>query len=357
MKDGLDPTLADWLETNANDLDDGTLDPAEVLPRLAKAGLTKTGVPVDQGGTGGSTGDAIAAIAAVSYRSMAVAFMLWGHRAYIEYLLHSPNAALRDAQLPDLLAGRVAGATGLSNAMKNLAGLEPLAVQAKVDDTRMTLQGGLPWAANLGKSGFHVALAADRTDGGPAMILALSSGDPGLERSADLGLMGMRSSDTAAVRLTDAQIDASRIISDDAPNWLPAVRPAFLSLQCGMSIGLAARALDEADGRKGADRSVYSADIANLRRALDDAHQTLVDGVQAGSYVSRPAPLFQLRIKLADIVAAAIAIELQTGGGKNYLTGPGRSFQRRWAEAAFVPIITPSIAQLRTALAAVRQAA
>ncbi len=38
-------------------------------------------------------------------------------------------------------------------------------------------------------------------------------------------------------------------------------------------------------------------------------------------------------------------------GGRAYLSGPGRDFARRWREAAFIPVITPSIVQLKTALA------
>ena len=43
--------------------------------------------------------------------------------------------------------------------------------------------------------------------------------------------------------------------------------------------------------------------------------------------------------------------QLMASGGRAYLKNHGASFARRWREAAFVPIVTPSLSQLRTELA------
>ena len=53
---GLPPDLAAWLDQHADALDDGSLDAATVLPRLAGAGLFRIGVPVAQGGSPASSG-------------------------------------------------------------------------------------------------------------------------------------------------------------------------------------------------------------------------------------------------------------------------------------------------------------
>ena len=50
----------------------------------------------------------------------------------------------------------------------------------------------------------------------------------------------------------------------------------------------------------------------------------------------------------------AVALELQAAGGRAYLREPGRDFARRSREAAFIPVITPSLVQLRSALEAAR---
>lgn len=91
----MDAALLTWLQENADALDTTPGLAGEVVPRPAAAGLLRAGVPVECGGAGGTVADAIAAIADVAAYSLAAAFVLWGQRTFIAYLLHSPNAALR----------------------------------------------------------------------------------------------------------------------------------------------------------------------------------------------------------------------------------------------------------------------
>lgn len=346
----LPAAFADWIAAASDDLDTGREPAKGILPRLVDAGLAGAGVPVAAGGSGGDVVDGVLAIAAVAEESLAAAFVLWGHRTYIEYLLQSPNGALRERHLPDLLAGRVAGATALSNAMKFLAGLEPLQIAARGEGDTLVLDGKMPWVTNLRPAGFHVAAAVDRADGGPAFIVSVSQGDAGLERSPDLELMGMRSSDTAAIALAGVRVGRDRILAENAAEWLPRVRPAFVGLQCGMSIGLARRALAEAGKAAGSGRGVLEEPIADLAYRLDRTQARLVAGLRSGAFETDAPALFELRIRLAEIVAEAVPLELQAAGGRAYLAQPGKDFARRWREAAFIPLITPSLVQLKSAL-------
>lgn len=357
MTHALPEDLAEWLAVQAEGIDAGDVPAADILPRLADAGLARIGVPRTLGGLGGTVMDAVGSIAAVAQESLAAAFILWGHRSFIEFLVQTPNHALRDRLLPDLLAGQVGGASGLSNIMKFLVGLEPLQVTARADGEDLVIDGTLPWVTNLREQGFFVATAADPEDGGPAMIVALGHDDPGVQRSADLALLAMRSSDTAAVRIAGTRIGRDRIIAQDAEKWLPSVRPVFIALQCGMAIGLAQRSLAEATTASGAGRGVLAAPVAAVQARLDRVTAVLNDGLGSGSFITRPAALFELRIDLSSIVFDAVTLELQAGGGRCYLQELGKGFSRRWREAAFIPIVTPSTFQLRTVLAAARRAA
>lgn len=346
----LDPGVAAWLDAAATGLDTGTADPAEPLPHLAAAGVFEAGVPWHLGGAGGDVTDAVEAIAAVSERSLAAGFVAWGQRTFVEYLLQSPNAGLRERLLADVVAGRVAGATGMSNAMKFLSGLEELQVQARPDGAGWRLDGTLPRVTNLRVQGFHAAAAVAGPEG--AFCVALPHDAPGLVRSPDLDLMAMRATSTAALALADVPVGPEHVLHPQAASWLPQVRPAFLGMQCGMSLGLARRALAEAGTHTGAAaRHVLRDDVAERTRALRQSEEALRDGLRAGVFQARPAALFQIRIDLAGIAAAAVALELQASGGRAYLSVPGEGFARRWREAAFVPVITPSLVQLRAALA------
>ncbi len=342
--------LRAWLDASASRLDTTADIAAEVLPKLAEAGLFHIGVPAQSGGSGGNVTDAVAAIAEVSEHSLTAGFVFWGHRTFVEYLLQSPNADLRKALLPDLLAGRRGGATGLSNAMKFLSGIEELSVQAQRSGTALQLDGRLPWVTNLPVEGFHVAMAVKGADGAPAFIAALASDDPGLERSSDLDLMAMRGSNTAALKIGGVRIGEDRIIHPHAAEWLPKVRPAFLAMQCALSIGLARRALAEAVAKVSGDRDILSEPVVTLAAELAAAEAALSDGLSGIRFIEQPASLFRLRIRLAEIAVQAVQLELSASGGRVYLSEPGAGFQRRLREAAFIPVVTPSLVQLKLAL-------
>src|SRR5690606_39895435 len=90
--------LVEWLTGVACDVDPSAVPATEILPHLASAGLVRAGVPAEKGGTGGDIVDGVAAIAAVAEESLAAAFILWGQRTYVEYLLQSSNRVLEAQQ-------------------------------------------------------------------------------------------------------------------------------------------------------------------------------------------------------------------------------------------------------------------
>lgn len=345
----LDANLSRWLEAHAEPLDRGAHDAEDVLPQLAASGLLGLGVSEALGGIGGTTLDAVDAVAEVATYSLTSAFVLWGQRSFIEYLLVSDNAALRERLLGDLLTGRVAGATGLSNAMKFLSGIEQLGVTAQEEQDGWRLNGRMPWVTNLRKGGFVVAAAID-LPGREPFVAALPGDLPGLQRSDDLQLIGMQSSNTAALDVRDVQLDRDWLLGQDARAYLGKVRPAFLGLQCGMSIGLARRALAETARNLDSRRSVLEDECARVRDQLASTEAQLKQGLRDGRFVAQPAAMFKVRIALAEVVAEAIQLELQSSGGKAYLQAHGEGFARRLRESAFVPVITPSLVQLRTEL-------
>ena len=104
--------------------------------------------------------------------------------------MRSNNPALRDRELPKLLAGEWAGAIGMSNAMKFVCGLEPLEVIARQADRaqgqQWLIDGTLPWVTNLRAGGFSVAAAAQPATPGPVPVFSFRSDLQGVRRSQDL---------------------------------------------------------------------------------------------------------------------------------------------------------------------------
>lgn len=355
-------SLRQWLDAHADSLDEGPAHAHEVLPRLAQHGLFGLGVPVAEGGQGGSLGDALEAIAGVAGHSLTAGFVFWAQRAFVEYLLQSPNAALRQRWLPGLLQGTQAGATGLSNAMKYLGGIEALQVEAAPvgaaghagsgNADGLELRGRVPWATNLVPPGrFVVAVAVSRSDGARPFVAALPGDAAGLQRSADLDLIALRGSHTAALSIEGLQIGPADVIHADANHFLPRVRPAFMGLQLGLCIGLARASLAAASARAGAGRDVLGGPLQQQRHALELATATLHAGLSDGRFLDRPQALFRLRLELNDIVQQSLQLELHASGGRAYHRDQPLGFARRWREAAFIPIVTPSVTQLQGALA------
>ncbi|THT98784.1 acyl-CoA dehydrogenase [Lampropedia puyangensis] len=335
----------------------------DVVPFLAEQGLTRIGVPEAQGGLGGTTVDVVEALADVAEQSLAAAFVMWGHRCMTDMLLQTDNAALRERLLPSLLAGEHAGATGLSNAMKFLGGIEELQLQATANTADGNLaagwriQGRMHWVTNLRPAGFTVAAAVQPTHEAPAAVFALDSNLLGMQRSANLDLQGMRGSHTAAIDVQQVPVGPEQLLHADAKAFLPRIRPNFLSLQCGMSIGLARASLAAAQRHACGPRDVLGERIAQVSKRLLESTAQMYEGLQQGTFTTQPAALFKLRIALAHQVQEAIALELQACGGRAYLVGQAPGFMRRWLEAAFIPLITPSLSQLEFQLQAQKKAA
>ena len=342
--------LQTWLREHADRLD-GEQDLAEqVVPQLASANLFAIGVPQVHGGNGGDVRDAINAIAEIAEYSLTSAFVFWGHRTFIEYLLHSPNDALAERWIGTLIKGERAGATGLSNAMKFLSGIESLQIVATPQEQGFQLDGSLAWITNLRKGGFVAAAAVASSTDAPPAIVSFCSDYAGVQRSPDLDLMALRSSNTAAVKLQGVHIDATDVIHADARQYLPGVRPAFLGMQCGLSIGLARASLRSALTLSANTRGQLSDRIEALQRSLEQTVAQLLEGVHDGRFKTKAAPMFRIRLALAEIVQQAVMLELQVSGGRAYLQDGDKSFARRWREAAFIPIVTPSLTQLQIEL-------
>jgi alkylation response protein AidB-like acyl-CoA dehydrogenase len=352
----LNEYLPAWLTAHADALDTGDIDPESVLPRLVASGLFSIGLPKALGGGNEPASDGIHALADVAEQSVTAAFVAWGHRAFIEYVLKSPNQVLQGKLLPDLLSGSLAGATGLSNAMKYLGGLEPLQATARQTEEGLVINGKLPWLTNLRKERFVAALAADNIETGIPSIFAVPSDAAGLVRSPDLDLLALRSSNTAALEFNNIQLGREWEIHPQARVFLPSVRPAFLGLQCALPLGLARASLKGVSRCIDAARSILSPEFAALADAVEQQWHLLATGINTGAFLTQPKLLFEIRIRLVELAAQAVQLELQVRGGRAYLLNHTDGFARRWRESAFLPVLTPSVVQLKTELAKYRPA-
>nr|WP_229481751.1 acyl-CoA dehydrogenase family protein [Massilia sp. JS1662] len=347
----MDEALLAWLDAHAEELDTH-LAHADVLPaRLAQAGLFTVGVPESEGGDGRPLSATVDVIAGLAEHSLSAAFVYWAQRAVIACLLASPNRDLVRRLMPELLRGRLAGAPGLSNAMKFLGGLDRLRITGAAGPDGVRLIGTVAWATNLRRQGFIAAIAVGDEHGDNPSVYALPYDIRGVTREPDLDLLALRGTNTAALRLDDVALDASWQIHPQARVFLPGIRPAFVGLQCGLGLGLARASLGAARAALDGKPSILSGEIDALDADIAAYRQTLCAGLDVGSLRERPRDLLTMRLRMVKIAAAAVALELQAVGGRALLREANGGYARRAREAAFLAVVTPTVAQLKGDLA------
>lgn len=345
----LSSNLQNFLENRADAMNDGHTDLGSTIAHLAKEDIFRAGIPQSLGGQGNSFSEAMSLVADVAYHCLTSAFVLWGQRVFAEYLVQSDNDWLKDTLLPRILTGECHGATGLSNAIKNLAGIEALQVRAELEDNSIVLNGVLPWISNVPGNRFVAAAAAQGEDSA-VHIVAFPANTEGLHRSENLKLLGLRASATARLELQNVRLDRQWLIAKDGTAFLSRVRALFLLLQCGLSVGLIQRILDEVERlqpRESLLKERHRTARVEFESLKNDwLHFATADFSHGSGAIQ---DLFRTRIALSDLALSVIHLELQAVGGRAYLQNSGT--ERRWREIAFVPVVTPSVTQLAGELA------
>lgn len=354
MEHPLNSQLTSWLNQHALELDQSNQRASEVLPQLVAADLLGLGVPTELGGMAQSRfSDAAWATVAIAKCSLSAAFVFWTQRSFISYVLHSSNNQLAARYVPQLLKGELAGATGLSNAIKFLAGVEQLQVQAtpvlEAENKTWKLSGFLPWVSNLYPDRFVVAIPAKKEDAPPAIFLAHHN-NSGLNRDADLILHSLQGSNTASIQLDQCVLTSDQLLADNAQAFIQKIRPQFLSMQCALSTGVALRSVEQIM-QHSRGSSVSKKKATDIKAQVIAIQNELNEKTESGYFVQAPTRLFELRIQLATLTEQASLLELQSEGGACYLQGQREQTLRRVREALFLPLVSPTITQLQAQLA------
>jgi len=329
------------IASSATALDQGERDTRENVRLLADHGFLGFGAP----GNHDQRLPAMASvIAEVAGYCLSTAFSVWAHRMTLEYLTAAATPWSLGAAAA-LTGSGALGVTGMAAAFKDVAGCGSIDLVATPADGGYRLTGTLRWASNLYRD--SVMVTAARTESGEKIIVALPLAADGVTIGSHFELLALGSTASSSVTLADAFVGDEQILSRQIETFLNLVRPTFLVLQSAMCVGLAGRCLAEVEPSLGGVNSAFAAEFDSLTSELADVDARVSSFAAAVGTSTTPAKrdLLTLRLAAADLVSAAAALEIRTAGGKGYARRTDAS--RRFREAAFIPVQSPSEAQLR----------
>lgn len=337
--------VTDQLGERARALDGGEGQARAVFPLLGTEGLLGLGAPRN---ADGRLVDMVAVIAELAEGCLASAFATWAQRMVVEYLSEAatPYAA---EQLPSLLSGGTPGVTAMAPAFRDLAGCGTLEVIATPDGDGYQLDGPVRWASNLYPDALLVTAA--QTPAGRKLVVALPLASAGITVGDPFSLVALGSTESSYLHLDAVRLDAANVLSDDLAGFLPPVRGTFLSLQSAFCVGLATASYEAVRASLTGMNEVFADQADALGDDLCRVRSTLERTARSVG-TSEQAPREQLlgmRLDAAGVATTAAALESRTAGGKGYLDHSAAG--RRLRESAFIPVQSPSEAQLRWELA------
>ena len=339
--ESLAPDILDQIASSAMSLDQGERDTRANLELLARSGILGLGAPRNHNR---ALPTMAAVIAELAGHCMSTAFSVWAHRMTIEYLTEAATPWARGASA-NLTGGDALGVTGMASAFKDAAGCGTLDLAATPAGQGYRLTGTLRWASNLYSD--SVMVTAAQTDTGEKLVVALPLATSGVTIGNHFDLLALGSTASSFLKLDDVYVGDDQILSRDIESFLTGVRPTFLVLQSAMCVGLGRRCLDEVEPSLNGVNSAFAVEFDSLSAELVgiEAQVTSFAAAVGGPTTPAKRDLLTLRLAAADVVSAAAALEIRTAGGKGYARRTDAS--RRFREAAFIPVQSPSEAQLR----------
>ncbi|MFP5022233.1 acyl-CoA dehydrogenase family protein [Pseudonocardia phyllosphaerae] len=291
----------------------------DLLAREGFYGLAKEGAPELPG--------LVAILEALFGGCLSTAFTWVQHQGAVFGLTHSKNTELRDAYLPDMLAGRAKAGVAFAGALA-----DPPRLRAHPDGEGYLLDGDAPFVSGWGVIDVLSVSAVD-PDGNVVSGLIDAREADGLSVTP-LDLLAGQGTATVRLQFDDFPLPAGRVISVAPLAGFAAFQTFGSRLNASLACGVADRAI-----RLLPDSAAEAA--TTLRRSLDET-RTALDGGLAD-----PATLPAARAAASDLaLRAAGALFAATG---STAMDPAGHPSRLLREAAF-SLVAASRPEMRALL-------
>jgi alkylation response protein AidB-like acyl-CoA dehydrogenase len=318
---------------------DSTADRRPVLQELAGDGLLDLGLP----GSNGTYLDQVRILAELAGACMTTAFSAWAHRMTVEYLVRHGGDGVAGFTA-DVRNGVRPGSTAMAATFRAATGQDELTVTLSIDDGGdLRANGFISWASNLYD---NAVVVTGMLHDGVRKIVAFEIEQDGVEVLPAEGLLALDASKSGAVRLENVLISESNIFEVEFMDFVKSVRPVFLTFQSAFCVGLAAASLSSIHELSGVGVSLAGplADRrADLARISNEVEQVALWLDTRDTEI--PFHIVRVRLDAAHLATAATQLELAIRGGQAY--GAKSPTARRVREALFLPVQSPTEAQLQ----------
>ncbi len=336
LPDAVGRAIDDFFGPRAGDVEAGRASVREGIVELARLGAFEADLS-----------EAVAIVARVARHDLASAFSAWAHRMVVEYLQAGRASTTTRRWLDELRTGRRIGATAMAAGTAHVLAGSPLPVTAAPADGRLELRGRIAWASNL-LPPFLVVTAAARDETDQTIVVALTSETPQLQVDPYPDLLALGATGSSSIRLDGVAVDGEAVLATDLAAFVGRILAPFLLVQSAFCLGLAERALEEAEMALGPLGAPLRPDLDGTRRDHDQLARQLAALARRASIdrtaIARRA-LLELRLQAARVAGEAVRLELAAVGGRAYVRG--HPTERRLREAAFLPIQSPTEVLLR----------
>lgn len=332
-----------------NAIDQAGLYPGDYLRNLGALGGFGASVPREYGGLGLDLAGQIDVTTQVGSECGSTAFLVWCQSCCGWYLQHSPNEAVRTRYLKPIAQGVLLAGTGMSNAVKHLAGIERIQLNARRDGSDYIVNGALAWVSNIGPGHLAIMTAAVEDEG--YVMFAVRGNAAGIRLHDCPEFSGMGGTQTLNIRFKNVRIPADDVLAH--PNqfaaYLRRIKPGFVLGQTGMGFGVI----------EGSLKTIRESNVthSNVNTFLDDQgtelateleelkRQARILSKQAQAGDTPLLPVLKLRAQTSELALTAANSAVLHAGAIGYLMR--HPAQRRLREAVFVAIVTPALKHLR----------
>lgn len=323
--------------------------PREFMHQLGALGGFASAIANGNGGLGLSLADQIAVTSAVAETCGSTAFVVWCQAVSAWYLQCSPNAEVQQRFLEKVAQGELLCGTGMSNAVKHLAGIERIHLKAERTEQGYRIKGILPWVSNLQPGNLIIAAAA--VEDGEYVMFAAPLDSENLELHGCPDFSGMRGTATYNVRFHGVDVANSQVLAhpQQFKEYLACIKPGFVLSQVGMGAGIIKTSIDsiEQTNKTHSHVNQYLDDQgAELQQDFDDLlHKVTTLSTQIHQDSVSTLEVLRVRALATELSLRAVNSEVLHTGARGYLMRHGA--QRRLREALFVAIVTPALKHLR----------